>query len=293
MIRALYIKSDSRLLNPTLDEDLIAGYYADDPESARSEWGGEFRSDLSQYMPDEFLERSIMHDRKSLLREQRYHYCAFVDCSGGAHDRMVLAISHKEENSHCVLDKLEIVEPDFNFYEVVERFAVIMSAYGTRMATGDYYGAELVPQAFAQHGVVYQPSELTKSQIFAEALHLFSADFVELLDVRSLHSEFRALEVRPRSGRAGDLIEVPRNGYDDQANAVCGSLLLAANQLSRSRDEYANNVTQARCDYDPLVGLAPIRTAPRHPHLLPPNLQGGTYDDDFSRANRDYDPLNR
>lgn len=289
MSLTLYLKSTARLLNPTLSAEDEAHDYATDPEMARSTWGGEFRSDKSQFLPEPYLLRSIMRERASLPPESQFSYASFIDSSGGAHDRFVLAISHKDECSHLVLDWLETVCPPFDFFDVIKRFALIMNSYRTHVATGDNYLAQTLPQAFSRHGIAYQKSDLSKSQIFAQVLPLFSAGLIELLDVQSLHSEFRALERRPRSNSlVGDMIEVPRSGFDDQCNAVAGSLLLAANQTSH-RGEYENSVTTALHDHDPYAEPRVIRPAPRR---LPAGFGGCAYEPDYSKSIRDHDPFN-
>ena len=40
----IYLQGPSILLNPTLDQDLIASAYSEDREVADAEWGGLFRS---------------------------------------------------------------------------------------------------------------------------------------------------------------------------------------------------------------------------------------------------------
>jgi hypothetical protein len=37
-------------MNPPLDAQVIADAYLDDPEAARAEYGGEFRSDVSSFI---------------------------------------------------------------------------------------------------------------------------------------------------------------------------------------------------------------------------------------------------
>lgn len=126
-------------------------------------------------------------------------------------------------------------------------------------------------------------------------MHLFAQGYIELLDVPRLETELRLLERKPRRNGRGDDIDHPPRAHDDVANSVCGALLLAASQVTATsyRQEYADAVTRAVTDYSPLdLDSGPIRYMPRHPHLLPPNLQG-LYQDDFSQADRDYDPLSR
>ncbi|MGA8691662.1 MAG: hypothetical protein ACLQF1_07970 [Methyloceanibacter sp.] len=48
--RVLVWQVASATMNPTLDAQVIADAYLDDPEAARAEYGGEFRSDVSSFI---------------------------------------------------------------------------------------------------------------------------------------------------------------------------------------------------------------------------------------------------
>jgi hypothetical protein len=55
----LVIQADSATLNPTLDAAMIERAKAADPEAARSEWEGSFRSDIAAFLDDETVDAAI------------------------------------------------------------------------------------------------------------------------------------------------------------------------------------------------------------------------------------------
>jgi Terminase large subunit, T4likevirus-type, N-terminal len=291
-VRGLFIQADSLTLNPTLDSVAIDRAVAADPEAGQSEYMGLFRTDLSSYLSVEDLDRSIVPNRRSLPMSFGHRYKAFCDPSGGRSDSMTLGISHWEGN-RVILDRLVAVAPPFDPEATVVRFCEVLSSFGLSRVTGDAYGGDWIVSSFARHGVSYQSSERTASEIYVEAGPLFSQGLVELLDIPSLRVELSLLERRPRPGGRGDVVDHPRNSHDDQAVAALGSLLLAAADMNVGADTYSNNVSKARCDYDPLADPAPVRTVqPRHVHLLPDNLRLN-YEPDFRQAAREHDPLSR
>jgi hypothetical protein len=91
----LVVSGSTEQFNPTIDRALIDKARAEDPESARAEWDGDFRSDLAAFLSDADIDRAVDHDRPLELgpRSGR-RYCAFVDPSGGRHDAYCLAIGH-------------------------------------------------------------------------------------------------------------------------------------------------------------------------------------------------------
>jgi hypothetical protein len=243
MIPGLFIKAPTELLNPTLDAAVIAAAMADDPEAARSEWLGEFRSDTSDFLDDELIDRAIEPGRRELPFLIGHNYVAFCDPSGGRHDAMTLGIAHPEkhrfanaEGRRVVLDRLVIQQPPFDPEVVVQRFTETLRAFGLTTVTGDRYAAAWVTSAFRKYGITYQPSELDKSAIYVETLPAFSQGLVELLDVPPLITQLRLLERRPRAGGKGDIVDHPPRASDDAANAACGALWLASKARVEKRD---------------------------------------------------------
>jgi hypothetical protein len=247
MSRVLFIQASSKLLNPSLDQGIIDAAYEDDAESARAEFGGEFRSDVDQFLPDALIDAAVIAGRTELPHQINRGYVAFVDVSGGVSDASVLGIAHKEPGTraeHLVLSQLIIEKAPHSPHEVVARFAAVLQRFGIRKVVGDRYSAGFVVDAFKHTGVRYEPSELDKSAIYRECLPLFAERRVELLDIARLITELRMLERRPRSGGRGDSVDHAPRSHDDCANAACGALWLAASTraypaANRIRPEYS------------------------------------------------------
>jgi hypothetical protein len=66
-----------------------------------------------------------------------------------------------------------------------------------------------------------------KSAIYLEALPLFASGRADLLDLPRVRLQLAGLERRRRAG-GRDIVDHPPGGHDDLANAVAGTLALAA-----------------------------------------------------------------
>ena len=94
---------------------------------------------------------------------------------------------------------------------------------------GDHWGGEFVRQPFRSHGITYELSEKTKSDIFRDTLAPINSGKVELLDLPRLTVQLCGLERRTaRSGK--DSIDHAPGAHDDIANAACGALVLVASR---------------------------------------------------------------
>ena len=93
----LVVRGATELFNPTISAATIAKEMAKDPESARSEWMAEFRSDISALFDDQVIDDAVDHARPLELppREGR-KYFAFADASAGRHDAFTFCIGHCE-----------------------------------------------------------------------------------------------------------------------------------------------------------------------------------------------------
>jgi hypothetical protein len=233
MSRVLFLQGPSKLLNPLLAQETIDAAYADDPEAARSEWGGLFRSDISEYLPDALIDAAIVPGRAELpwALPLRNCYVGFCDPSGGVYDSMTLAIAHREPGRReecCVLDQIHVASAPFEPEEIARRFAAVLQRFEIRHLIGDRYGAEWVASAFRRTAMRYEASSLDKSQIYNEVLHLFEQKKAEILEDKTLIPILRLLERRPRAGGRGDSVDHPPRGHDDIANAACGALWQAS-----------------------------------------------------------------
>jgi hypothetical protein len=223
----LVIQAGHAQLNPTIDPKVIERAMLEDPEAARSEWFGEFRSDVGQWLADELIDAALEPGR--LKRGSKWGHVAFVDMSGGRHDASAVAIAHAEDGGRSlILDALHCVPAPHDPESVVAGFADVLGRYRIRKVTGDRYAGEWVSGAFSKCGIRYEASELDKSTIYCECLPLFAERRVELIQDKRLITELRLLERRPRTGGKGDSVDHPPRGHDDAANAVCGALWQAA-----------------------------------------------------------------
>src|SRR5262249_44691039 len=133
----------------------------------------------------------------------RVAYHAFTDPSGGSRDAFTLAVAHVEVDGDrvvAVLDQVEAVEPPFSPESAVERFVGTLRRYRCDHVVGDRYAAEWSAEAFRKRGVAYVASERPKSQIYLEALPMFTSGRVRLLDLPRLLAQLLGLERRTARG---------------------------------------------------------------------------------------------
>jgi hypothetical protein len=224
----LVIQAASARLNPTIDASAIARASEMDPEKARSEWLAEFRDDLSDFISRRVVMACIEPGvfERPFKRVQRY--VGFCDPSGGSNDSMTLGIAHREADT-VVLDVLREVKAPFNPEAVVAEFCTLLKSYRIATVHGDRYGSEWVSSQFRAHGVNYEPSERTKSELFLDALPMLNSGGVALLDNDRMVSQLCALERHTtRSGK--DAIDHPPGAHDDLANAAAGAIVLATTE---------------------------------------------------------------
>ena len=153
-------------------------------------------------------------------------YSAFVDPSGGSQDAMTLAISHQEgdaDDSLIVIDATREIKPPFSPEGVVKEFCDLLAVYGVTSVTGDRYAGEWPREQFRKHGVSYEISEKTRSDLYRDMLPVLNSGRVVLLDNPKLVTQIVGLERRTaRGGR--DSIDHAPGGHDDIANAVAGAM---------------------------------------------------------------------
>ncbi len=213
--------TDSRTMNSTtLKQSTIDRAYAEDPASARAEYGGLFREDIETYVSRELVESLVVRDRKELMPDDRRQYTAFVDVSGGRKDAASLCIGHRHEGKITV-DYLRQWKAPHDPYVVIEQMAGTVRKYGLTKCTADNYAGEFVVKAFASHGIVCTKSDLPKSQLYIELLPQLCSAKVELVDDTVLIDQLAALERRTRSG-GRDSVDHPAGGHDDAANTLAG-----------------------------------------------------------------------
>jgi hypothetical protein len=205
---------------------LISAAREADPESAMSEWLGEFRRDLSSFLDEQVIEAAIDRTRPlEVAPRAGATYRGFVDLSGGRHDASVLTIGHSERG-RFVADVIRGRAAPHDPGEVVVEFAELLRTYGLKAVTGDNFSAEWPVQAFKAHRVEYLRCPKPKSMLYVESLPWWNRGLISIPDIPKLGRELRLLERRThRSGR--DTVDHGANGSDDYPNALCGAAWLA------------------------------------------------------------------
>lgn len=222
-------QADTRTMNPTVPESVVADAYDRDEAVAAAEYGAQFRRDLERLFSPDALSAVVIPGRYELPAIAGGRYIAFVDPSGGSADSMTLAVAHAERE-RAVLDVLREVRPPFSPERVVEEFATVLRSYGLSTLVGDRYGGEWPRERFQVQHVFYTPAERTKSDLYLALLAMVNSGQVELLDHPRLSSQLGGLE--RRTGRSGrDTIDHAPASHDDVANAAAGALVLAGPRL--------------------------------------------------------------
>jgi uncharacterized Zn finger protein (UPF0148 family) len=218
-------KASSKEMNPTLPVAVIAKAYLQDPQAARSEFGGEFRDDVSSFLPPEVVERAMVRNRFELPPMLGVRFVPFCDPSGGSSDSFTLAIGFWDSlRSMAVLACVREIPAPFSPEAAVAELAGVLKKYGCNEVLGDKYAGSWPSEAFSKQGISYRASELVRSEIYLEFLPGLMSNQIELLDNERLKSQLCGLERRTsRSGK--DAVDHGASGHDDVANAAAGCLV--------------------------------------------------------------------
>ncbi len=232
--RILVVNCPSRSLNPLLSPATVQAALDEDMAAAKSEYLGEFRDDVAEFLPREVIERCVVKDRRELLPDASRTMVGFCDVSGGRNDSSVLALAFKNANKKVVLAKLKVYKPPHSPAECIADMANELRRFGLNRVTGDNYSANFCSDAFRSQGIIYTKCDKPCSQLYAELLPMLSSGAIELLDHDQLLKELCSLERRTRSG-GRDLISHPNHvgAHDDAANACAGAAVMASTKIWR------------------------------------------------------------
>jgi hypothetical protein len=224
----LVIKATTEQLNPVIEElypGEIQRAFEEDPEFAAAEYGAEFRSDLADYVDRDVVRACTdmgVYERP-WDEVNRPQYYAFADPSGGSRDSFTIAIAHAEGDLG-ILDLVQEVRAPFQPEQATEQLVETLKRYRIGKVVGDRYAGEWPREQFIKRGIVYEPTEVTKSDMYVNFLPLLNSRRARLVDHQRMFNQFCQLELRTvRGGR--DTVDHPKGGMDDIANAACGALL--------------------------------------------------------------------
>jgi hypothetical protein len=231
----LVVRGATRLLNPTIDQSIIDEALEEDAPSAKAEWLAEFRDDIGGWADYATIEAAV--DRGVTVRpplsNRGFVYQSFCDPSGGARDSFTAAVAH-EEGGIATLDCIHEIRSPFNPTAATMEIANLLKTYGLSATKGDRYGAAWITDAFSQCGIKYEHSERDRSAIYLDALPLFTAGKVRLLDNRRLIHQFASLE-RRTSAIGKDRVDHGVGGADDVCNAAAGALVRCVEKRTQFR----------------------------------------------------------
>jgi hypothetical protein len=223
--KILVANAPSQVMNPSLPEKEIRKAYERDSPRASAEYGARFRDDLESYVSIEAVNACVSDGTFERPKIYGTRYFGFTDPSGGSADSFTLAISHSEKGT-AVLDAIRERKPPFSPEAVIAEYAELLKEYGITKVMGDRYAGEFPRELFRKHGISYETSEKTKSELYSEVLPLINSRKADLLDNQKLITQFCGLE--RRVGRSSkESIDHGPGGHDDLCNAVAGALFLA------------------------------------------------------------------
>lgn len=226
----LVVNGPTLTMNPTIDADVIAAAYADDPVAAAAEFGGVFRRDVESLLTRDAIDAVTMTGRRQLPPVAGVTYHAFTDPAGGSGtDSFTAAVAHVDATSgKGVLDLVFEQRPPFSPEQTVTEIASAVKPYGVTRVIGDHYAGEWPREQFQKHDLIYWPSDKTKSDLYRESVPLVNSRRVELLDVPRLAAQFVGLERRTARGGKDSIDHGPGSkAHDDVCNAAAGALVEA------------------------------------------------------------------
>jgi hypothetical protein len=225
--------ADTLSMNPTYDQRTIRRAFAKDPVSAGSEFGSggyvTFRQGKAALFDAEPITSAVVVDRYALAPVDGVPYVAFLDMAQGARsgDSAALGIAHRE-GQRAVLDVVRNIEPPFSPGDTIASvFVPLLRSYRIGEVRGDRHSVGFVREFLDGASIRFVPSELSKSQLYAELLALVNTGVVELLDDATLKHQLLGLQRRARRG-GQDEIDHARGGHDDSANVAAGALVHVA-----------------------------------------------------------------
>lgn len=254
----LVFRGSTKLFRPQYSDRKLARAKKRSPVAYRTEYLAFFREDLSTMFDPFIVDKAINYDRPlELPYTEGVSYVCFVDVAGGGgSDAYALAIAHLEAEK-VIIDVVRSRPPKFNPDAVTAQYCELLKAYKIREVQGDKYSGDWASNCFQKHGIYFQKSEKTKSELYLEGESVFNTDRLSLPNREKLIVEFKNLIRKTRSG-GRDAVDVSGSEHDDEANCVVGcSMLLVTGDyrldeskgLSESAESEKQKMDKAASDW--------------------------------------------
>jgi len=226
----IVFQGSTDLFNPTYSEKKLAKLKKRKPLTYRTEHEAFFRTDLSAMYDPAMIDRAINPDRPlEIPLVEGDEYCGFVDVSGGGgKDSYSIAIGHLE-NGKVIIDVVRSRAPKFNPEEVTSQYCELLGEYGIVEIIGDKFSGDWASNSFAKHGIRYERSEKTKSELYLEAESPFNTKRVDLPDKELAITQLKNLIRKTRSG-GKDSVDTDSGQPEDEANVIAGVIWLLTSE---------------------------------------------------------------
>ena len=218
----LVIQGATEQFNPTIDKRILRNAQRDDPESYRSEWGGQFRDNVSGFIDRAQVEAVMRQNPLELPFVSGTRYIGVADPAGGGADEFTMAIGHVEGET-TVVDVLRARRG--TPAQIVAEYAQVFKDYGINRIVTDRFAGSWPKDEFEKHGIQCDQAAKPKSELYADSLSRFNSEQIELPPDDTMMIQFCNLERRTARGGRDSIDHPPGKGHhDDRANA-CALLM--------------------------------------------------------------------
>lgn len=254
-------------MNPLLGTDYLEKMLEDDPEAYQSEVLGQFRAGLSMYVDADTLDALVEAGVVERQPSSKFRHIGYVDTAGGSgRDSYAWSVAHME-GEVCVIDKVGWFDRPFDAVDVSDRVAREM--VGTWRVThvwGDSFAGDTLIKRFRDAGLVYTVRDRSASYLYGQNRKFYQPQYMRLLDVPRVITEFLGLERRTRrSAHDGDIIDHRRDAHDDTCNVVNGAAHYARNAALAAEGDFNKKTERQQAEEKPIGWQYNGRS---HPHEL-------------------------
>jgi hypothetical protein len=223
--RIMVVQAASTQLNPKLRKETVARAFEQDAVAAAAEFGGQFRSPGGNYLERSIIEHCVEPGITQRPALPGVSYVGRVDVIGGSGtDSYCACVGHRrvdDGRSVVVIDGLFERRPPLNPDFVTAECAAWLAQYGIHTVTGDAYASEWPISQFSRHGIAYQSSALSASELYLHSLPAWTAGRVAMLDHARAIDQLCGLK-RKLGQAAREIISHVRGGHDDLSVVIAG-----------------------------------------------------------------------
>jgi hypothetical protein len=232
-------RSTTALMNPRISDARLEQQRRLDPVRFSREFEAEFADDVAAFVPREWIDGAVRVGRFELPPNRGLRAVAVIDPSGGGLDAFTFTVVFVMADETIVQAVMKGAARQGsqapNLEGLIRDYVRTAKQYGCKEIISDRYAAGWVRQAIERHEMRFVASEMDRSQAYLNLEPLLAQGRIELLDHPQMIRELAMLERRPRPG-GKDVVEHPRSGHDDYANALA---LAAAYASTKKRADPA------------------------------------------------------